>query len=331
MEIIAGDIGGTKSWLARVAESEGLDRPPRFERVYASADFADAASLLRQFLRDAGLAVPPRTMVLGLPGAITGRKARLTNLDWLLDADALEAEFGIAEVRFINDFQAAAEGVATLAAADCVALNARPPEPGGVRAITGAGTGLGLAWMMVDATGQYRAWPTEGGHVDFAPANSAQARLLEFVRAELDGCGRAAHVSWERLISGLGLASLYRFCCREAGVAASATAALDGAAVSALAAAGDAAADAALDLFVDLYGAWAGNVALLYKPSGGLYLAGGVSIHLRQRLQAPRFMAACADKGRMRGVVEATPIYLINNKRLGVQGAIRTALRTATN
>jgi glucokinase len=327
MEIIAGDIGGTKSWLVRVAENEGLNHPPRYEQVYASTDFADMGSLLRRFIQDAQFIAPPARMVLALPGAIRGRQVRLTNLDWMLDADALQAEFGMAEVRFINDFEAAAEGVSTLTASDCVALNAQPVEESGVRAITGAGTGLGLAWMMAGSDGQYRAWPSEGGHVDFAPADARQMRLLEFVRNELDATGAAVHVSWERLVSGLGLGSLYRFCRHEAGVAMPADTAPDGAAVSALAAAGDAAADAALDLFVELYGAWVGNIALLYKPSGGLYIAGGVATHLRQRMQSPSFMAACADKGRMRGVVEATPIFLITNKRLGVQGATRVALQ----
>lgn len=324
MEIIAGDIGGTKSWLAHVAEGKG--GVPRFEKVYASADFDDVGSLLRRFMRDAEMAAPPRRMVLALPGAVHDRRARLTNLDWTLDADALQGEFAISGVDFINDFQAAAEGVQALGAADCVALNDSPAQSGGVRAITGAGTGLGLAWMMVGADGRYRAWPTEGGHVEFAPADARQARLLEFVRSELAALTGAAHVSWERLVSGPGLASLYRFCRHEAGLGASEEAAPDGASVSALAAAGDTAANAALDLFVELYGAWVGNVALLYRPNGGLYVAGGVAIHLRQRLQGPRFMAACSAKGRMRGVVEATPIFLVINKRLGVQGAIRTAL-----
>lgn len=327
MEIIAGDIGGTKSWLARVAENQGENPPPRYERVYASTAFGDMESLLRRFMQDAQFAAPPARMVLALPGAIRGRQVKLTNLDWMLDADALQAEFGIAEVRFINDFEAAAEGVATLGAADCVALNAQPVEDGGVRAITGAGTGLGLAWMMADRNGHYRAWPSEGGHIDFAPADARQARLLEFVRGELDAADAAPHVSWERLVSGLGLGSLYRFCCREAGAALPAEAAPDGAAISALAASGDPAADAALELFAELYGAWVGNVALLYKPSGGLYVAGGVATHLRQRMQSPRFLAACTDKGRMRGVVEATPIFLITNKRLGLQGATRVALQ----
>lgn len=327
MEIIAGDIGGTKSWLVRVAEDEGLNRPPRYEQVYASSDFADMESLLRRFMQDAQFAAPPARMVLALPGAIRGRQVRLTNLDWVLDADALQREFGIAEVRFINDFEAAAEGVATLTKNDCIALNEQAVKDGGVRAITGAGTGLGLAWIMAQPDGQYRAWPSEGGHIDFAPADARQMRLLEFVRDELDATGAAVHVSWERLVSGQGLGSLYRFCRHEAGAAMPTEAAPDGAAVSTLAAAGDAAAEAALELFVELYGAWVGNVALLYKPSGGLYIAGGVATHLRQRMQSPRFMAACTDKGRMRGVVEATPIFLITNKRLGVQGATRVALQ----
>ncbi len=327
MEIIAGDIGGTKSWLARVAENAGANYPPDYERVYASTDFVDIESLLRRFMHDAQFAGPPARMVLALPGAIRGRRVKLTNLDWVLDADALQAEFGIAEVHFINDFEAAAEGVATLTPADCVTLNAQPVEAGGVRAITGAGTGLGLAWMIAERDGQYRAWPSEGGHIDFAPANPRQMRLLEFVRDELDAVDEAVHVSWERLVSGLGFGSLYRFCSQEAGTTISAAAAPDGAAISALAAAGDPAADAALELFVELYGAWVGNVALLYKPSGGLYVAGGVATHLRQRMQSPRFMAACTDKGRMRSVVEATPIFLITNKRLGVQGATRVALQ----
>jgi glucokinase len=181
--------------------------------------------------------------------------------------------------------------------------------------------------MMAERDGQYRAWPSEGGHIDFAPADARQARLLEFVRDELDATGIAVHVSWERLVSGLGLGSLYRFCRHEAVADVAVEDTPDGAEISALAAGGDAAAEAALELFIELYGAWVGNVALLYKPSGGLYIAGGVATHLRQRMQSPRFMAACTDKGRMRGVVEATPIFLITNKRLGVQGATRVALQ----
>ena len=319
MELIAADIGGTKSWLAWLTDTPEASPQLRFEQVYPSAGFATADDLVRQFIIDAQADAEPDSLLLAVPGPVDTQHVRLTNLDWTLDAADMQATLGIARVRFINDFQAAAEGVATLAADDLVALNARTAEAGGVRAITGAGTGLGLAFMLADADGRYRSFSTEGGHADFAPANAVQVRLLERLR------GRYGHVSWERVASGSAMPDLYAFCCAEQGRPLPA-AAVDGAALEALADAGDPAAMAALDLFVELYGAWVGNVALLYQPRGGLYVAGGIATHLRTRLESPRFMAAATDKGRMRGVVERTPIFLITSSRLGVQGAIAHAL-----
>lgn len=329
MDIIAGDIGGTKSWLAWVSGPDHASHEVCFERVYTSADFADATALLQQFMRDAKtqskqVGVAPQCVTLALPGAVYTHQAKLTNLDWTLDAATLQLTLGIKMVQFINDFQAAAAGVATLTESDTLALNAQPVERSGVRAITGAGTGLGLAWMVADAAGRYRTFATEGGHVDFAPANAQQTRLLAFMRDDLTRQQFSGHVSWERLVSGLGLAALYRFCLFDmTGTLSGDT--LDGARLAQLAANGDAVANAALDLFIDLYGAWVGNVALLYRPEGGLYIAGGVAIHLQQRMQSQRFMAACTDKGRMQNVVERTPIFLITNRRLGVQGAIASS------
>lgn len=318
MELIAGDIGGTKSWLAwATGEADGVQHL-RFEQVYASAAFATADDLIRQFIADSKLTIVPDCLLLALPGPLHTQHVTLTNLDWTLEAADMGASLGIARVRFINDFQAAAAGVATLTAADVVALNPQPVEPGGVRAITGAGTGLGLAFMLADARGRYRNYASEGGHIDFAPANALQLRLLERLRAT------HGHVSWERAVSGLAMNDLYRFCCIEQN-AAPPDAPVDGAALVARAGAGDAAVEAALDLFIDLYGAWVGNVALLVQPRGGLYVAGGMAVHLQVRMQSPRFIAAATDKGRMRGVVERTPIFLITNSRLGVQGAMATA------
>lgn len=314
MDWIAGDIGGTKSWLAWLGQASDDRQQLRFEQVYTSADFDSADSLIRQFIADAGASNPPDGLLLALPGALVGQRVKLTNLDWVLDAAAMQLSTGIRVVRFINDFQAAAAGVATLTDADAIALNPQAAVPGGVRAITGAGTGLGLAFMVADAGG-YQSFATEGGHVDFAPANALQARLLEYLRTE------HGHVSWERAVSGSALKDLYRFCCVEQGRTPP-DEAVDGEALAVRAGSGDAAAEAAFDLFVDLYGAWVGNVALMYQPFGGLYIAGGVATHMLTRMQSPRFMAAATDKGRMRGVVARTPIFLVTCTRLGVQGAM---------
>jgi len=317
MDLIAGDIGGTKSWLAWMTGEPDGAQLLRFEQVYSSAAFATADDLIRQFIADSKLTSVPDRLLLALPGPLDAQRATLTNLDWTLEAADMGASLGIGYVRFINDFQAAAAGVATLTGADVVALNPQPVEAGGVRAITGAGTGLGLAFMLADAGGRYGHYASEGGHIDFAPANALQLRLLERLRAAY------GHVSWERAVSGLAMNDLYRFCCAEQN-AEQPDEPVDGAALVARAAAGDAVAEAALDLFVDLYGAWVGNVALLYQPRGGLYVAGGIAGHLQARMQSPRFMAAASDKGRMRGVVERTPVLLVTNSRLGVQGAIAT-------
>lgn len=318
-EWIAGDIGGTKSWLVWMTDSPAAGQRLRYEKVYESAAFLDAAALIRRFMADARMQTAPDSLLLALPGPLQAQRTTLTNLDWTLDAADMQADLGIASVRFINDFQAAATGVATLTESDVIALNPQhPAEPGGVRAITGAGTGLGLAFMLADADGHYRSYPTEGGHIDFAPANPQQANLLTHLRAVY------GHVSWERVASGSAMNDLYRFCCIEL-QRPQPDKPVDGATVAALAASGEAAAGAALDLFIDLYGAWVGNVALLYQPRGGLYIAGGVAGHLQARMQSPRLMAAAANKGRMRSVVERTPIYLVINSRLGVQGAIASA------
>lgn len=316
-EWIAGDIGGTRSRLAWVTDAADASRL-RFEREYASAAFATADELLRRFFADAQLPCRPDGLMLALPGPLNAQRVRLTNLDWTLDAAAMQLALGVPRVHFINDFQAAAAGVATLGAADVVALNPQPVEAGGLRAITGAGTGLGLAFLVTDADGCVRSYPSEGGHLDFAPANAMQDRLLQRLRAV------HGHVSWERVASGSAMNDLYRFCCAELGAAVP-DGAVDGAALVARDAAGEAAAVAALDLFVDLYGAWVGNVAMLAKPVGGLYVAGGVASRLRARMQSPRFMESATDKGRMRSLIERTPIFLVTNDRLGLQGAIAHA------
>lgn len=323
MELIAGDIGGTKSWLAWVTSTPEEKEKVRFEKVYASAGFVSADALLKQYIKDAQVAVEPDAMWLALPGALNEQRTTLTNLAWTLDAAELQQATGISTIHFINDFQAAAAGVATLTAQDMIVLNPHAAESGGVRAITGAGTGLGLAFMVADAAGCYQSHPTEGGHIDFAPRNAQQMRLLEHLSA------RYAHVSLERAVSGSAMNDLYRFCCIEQGQALP-DVAVEGAALVALAEAGNTMAEATLDLFIDLYGAWVGNVALLYQPRGGLYIAGGVAGHLQARMQSPRFLAAATDKGRMRSVVERTPIFLITCNRLGVQGVIACARTSQT-
>ncbi|BBP01275.1 glucokinase [Sulfuriferula nivalis] len=320
INIVAGDIGGTKSWLAWFTHKPNQPSVIQFEQCYVSANFASASDLIRQFIADAGHAVVyPDRLLLALPGPVESGGVRLTNLDWFVDIKSLQQELAIADVRLVNDFQAAAAGVATLKKSDYVELNHGVARVGGVRVITGAGTGLGLAWMQADVGGVYRTFATEGGHIDFASSDELQSKLLSWLQM------RFQHVSWERILSGAGLSLVYEFLITQIH-----TRALDSVPeagqIHDLAVAGDSVSLEAVQLFVDVYAAWVGNMVLLYQPKGGLFIAGGVAIHLQNWVVTTRFMEIAAAKGRMADLVRQTPIYLVTNARLGLQGAMQIAL-----
>ncbi|HET9112492.1 MAG TPA: glucokinase [Burkholderiales bacterium] len=320
LSLIAGDIGGTTSRLIWVARS--YLQPPQilFERNYESAGFADASALLRQFMLDARRESPPDLLCLALPGPLNQRRVELTNLNWTVDADALALELRIAEVRFVNDFQAAAAGVEVLQKNDLIVLNPGLARPGATRVITGAGTGLGLAWMQADERGTYQTFASEGGHIDFAPADPQQSELLRWLRQKHE------HVSWERVLSGAGLEALYAFNYeRSHGHAAGFL--LSASQIHAAAMQQEAVAYDTVRLFGDIYAAWTGNLALLYRPQGGLYIAGGMAIHLRSWLATENFARRAADKGRMADLVRSIPVYLITEPRLGVLGAVQIAMK----
>ena len=230
----------------------------------------------------------------------------------------MRQEFGIAQIHFINDFQASALGTGQLQSQDLVTLNQGTHKDGATRVAVGAGTGLGVSWMRGSGD-DTAAWSTEGGHVDFAPVDEPQIELLKFL------IERHGHVSYERLLSGAGLVALYQFCSGEA------AADIDGAWVHAQAESGNAAAARAMSLFVSIYGAFAGNLALLFKPEGGIYITGGIAAKIIPWMRSDDFISAYLNKGRMRTLAEQTSVYLVTNERVGVIGAVSEAVRQTGN
>jgi glucokinase len=130
-------------------------------------------------------------------------------------------------------------------------------------------------------------------------------------------------VSYERLLSGDGLVSLYQFCSGEV------AAGVDAAWVHGQAESHDQAASTAMSLFVRIYGAFVGNMALLFKPEGGIYITGGVGAKIISWMKSDAFISAYLNKGRMRALAEQTCVYLVTNERVGVIGAMSEAARLA--
>ena len=322
---LAGDLGGTKALLALYVTTEqgyALVREQRF----ASSGYDDFSGIIADFLRES--AEHPQIAAFGVAGPIAGGKGLMTNLGWRIDQEALREQFQFAEVFLLNDLVAVAQAVTALPPEDFLTINPGTVVPQGSMAVLAPGTGLGEAYLCWNGAG-YTAFPSEGGHVDFAPTSELEHGLLSFLRAEYE------HVSYERVCSGKGIPNIYRYLTQGAGMHVS----------SALQAELDAARDITpvlldqalkknsevarltLEIFFSVLAAEAGNMALKFLSTGGVYLSGGILPRLLSVLDSKIFMERFVGKGRMAGILSAIPVKIVTTDRAGLHGAALTAFR----
>ncbi len=320
--ILAGDIGGTNARLAYFQSSNGTLRLV-LEKVFPSREHSELGEIVTEFLKDSG--TRPEVACFGIAGPVRNGRVETSNLPWVVEQSRLAQQIHLPATLLINDLEASAWGVGALEAADLVALNRPAGKAVGNQAIIAPGTGLGEAGLFWDGT-RHNVFACEGGHADFAPQGDLQIELLRSLRA------RFGHVSYERVLSGPGLVNVYEFlrekgCAKEpaefAGdsknrdmAAAISRAALDGS---------NPLAEKALDLWIAVFGAEAGNLALKVMATGGIFLAGGISPKILPKLKGSLFMQSFLDKGRLRPLVEATPVQVITNEKTGLLGAARCA------
>jgi glucokinase len=310
-DLLAGDIGGTKTLLA-LFDASGRDK--RHERRFESRDFAALEDIVATYLRETG--ATPEAACFAVAGPVHGRRARLTNLPWEVDADALGACRDIGHVTLVNDFAAIGHALEVLSPDDLRVLQDGTRDAHAPRLVLGAGTGLGVCVALPG--GQVLA--SEGGHVGFAPADAEQDALLAWLRER-----HAGRVSVERLLSGAGLAALHRFILERAGQDAPDDGDDPAARVTRLALqAGDAFALRTVDLFARIYGQVAGDLALALLARGGVYVAGGIAPRLAERIAMP-FLEGFRDKGRYRDFMTALPVRLILDTQAGLRGAAALA------
>ena len=325
MKILAGDIGGTKT-LLQVAEVRGTEVEVLHRERFPSQDYADFESLLRDYLDriPAAAAKDIASACFGVAGPIHGpeqgpRQAHVTNLPWQLDERRLQSLLGLSRVHLINDFYATASGIAALREKDLAVLHPGNAQSEAPRLVVGAGTGLGVAQLFW-CDGRYRAYASEGGHTHFAPTDALQAELLAYMQ------GQFQRVSYERLVSGPGLAHIYAFLAlRSQQNAAELQAIMEhpdpAAAIAQQAQEGDDLAKQALSLFLAIYGSVVGDLALVSLAYGGIYIAGGIAAKLVERMRESMFMAHYENKGRMSALVKQMPIFIIINQDVGLLGA----------
>ena len=312
--LIAGDIGGTKTDLA-IYSSEFGPHSPLAETELHSADYPSLQAMVAEFLAQVKMSVEAASF--DVAGPVINGRVKVTNLPWVMEESSLAKDLNLRSVHLLNDLEAVARAVPVLRAADVRTLNEGESVPRGPIAIIAPGTGLGESFLTWDGT-QYVAHSSEGGHSDFAPTDTRQIRLLEYLLQRFD------HVSAERVCSGIGVPSIYEYLRDVEGIPETPGVA------QLIASAKDrtkAIVDAALDLnnpselcgttievLVSILASEAGNLALKVLATGGIYLAGGVAVHLLPVLQRPPFMQAFKKKGRFQDLMGRIPIHVITTR-----------------
>jgi glucokinase len=322
--ILAGDVGGTKVHLALYSFTGGrlgLER----EYKFPSSEYATLDDVVKEFLAQSG---ETKEQIIaacfGCPGPVRDGRLKLTNLPWTLDERELERSVGIEHIFLINDLEANGYGIPELAPEKVFTLHKGDPGSVGHRGLVSAGTGLGEALLIWDAkTQRHRPLPSEGGHCDFAPRNDREIALLNYLRRTLQG-----RVSFERVVSGIGIKNVYAFLRDDQKMAEPAWLRERMESEDPNAVIGQCGEDGSseicaetLHMFVSAFGAEAGNVALKVLAMGGMYLGGGIAPKILKTMENGEFARAFLDKGRLSPLLQAVPVRIILDDTCALLGA----------
>jgi glucokinase len=325
--ILAGDVGGTKVHLSLYDFEDGSLKPIRDQKFPAS-EFASLDDVIQRFLGeqdDHGAERVDRIVAacFGCPGPVRDGRIKLTNLPWSLDARQLRTSLGIEHIFLINDLEANGYGIPELSTDAISVLHEADPSAIGHRGLIAAGTGLGEALLIWDGKGRHLPIPSEGGHCDFAARNDREIALLQYLRRTLKG-----RVSFERVVSGLGIKNVYAFLRDDQKMEEPAWLRDRLASEDPNAVIGECAENGSSELcyetmqiFAAAYGAEAGNIALKVLATGGMYLGGGIAPKILKTLQSGAFTQAFLDKGRLSPVLEAIPVRVILDDTCALLGA----------
>lgn len=326
--ILAGDVGGTKVHLALYRFEAGALQVMR-EQKFPAANFAALEEVVTRFLAEGDghehvESGQVDAACFGCPGPVRDGRLKLTNLPWTLDTRDLRAALGLEHIFLINDLEANGYGIPELRPESICTLHHGDPASVGHRGLVSAGTGLGEALLVWDAgRRRHTPLPSEGGHCDFAARNEREVALLRYLLGTLKG-----RVSFERVVSGIGIKNIYAFLRDDQRMDEPAWLRERMQQEDANAVIGQCAEDGSseicyetMQMFASALGAEAGNVALKILAMGGIYIGGGIAPKVLKTLSNGVFTQAFLDKGRMTPILESIPVRVILDDTCALLGA----------
>lgn len=327
--ILAGDIGGTKCNLA-LYELDGKSHRKIVKLRYESREFPTFDEIISKFLLDtrdetkgaAALAI--EAAGFGVAGPVIDRRVKATNLPWTVDAAALAAQLKTKHVVLLNDLEATGYSVAHMPPSELSTLNRGVPSPQSTQALIAAGTGLGEAILFWDGN-RYVVASSEGGHTDFAPRTDQEIELLRYMKK------RNEFVSVELILSGRGFRTIHTFLDASVQHPSFAGSEADAAPeITRLALAGQCPVCVqTLDLWVNIYGAEAGNLALKVLARGGVWVAGGIAVKIRKKMEDGAFFKSFCEKEKFAALMSQIPIQMVLDEEAPLIGAMSQAVLAA--
>lgn len=306
---LIADVGGTN---ARFAVIEGQRGMPQKELTLPTIDFPNLADAAEHYLRKIGA---PKILegAVAIANPITGDWLKMTNHHWAFSIEETRQRLGFQRLLLINDFTALAMALPAIPKTDLRQVGGNVPVAGAALGLIGAGTGLGVSGLLPSADGGWVPIAGEGGHVTLCAATAREAEIIEVCREE------HAHVSAERLISGMGLTNLHLAITK---LAHAAQLPLTPAEVTQRGLSGsDPLCAEALQTFCAFLGSVSGNLALTLGAVGGLYIGGGIVPKLGDYFRQSPFRERFQSKGRFTNYMTAIPAYVIHARNPAFLGA----------
>jgi glucokinase len=316
---LLADIGATHARFA-------LESAPGVLRnvaVLLCDDYPGIVPLLNAYLEQLG-GVRISHAAFALANPISGDFIRMTNRDWQFSTDEVRRALGLATLLIVNDFTALAMALPGFKPDDLLQIGGGTPQEHAVAGVLGPGTGLGVSGVIPTVDG-FVTLGSEGGHVNFAPADEREFAILQYAWREWQ------HVSNERLISGPGMEIIYRALAQRNGVQAPSRNAAD--IVSSALEQNDPLCLEVLECFAGMLGGAAANLAVTLGAFGGIFIGGGIVPRVAQWFATSPFRARFEAKGRFSSYLAQIPTYVImtpNPALYGVASILSEHLRGRT-
>lgn len=317
MRIVA-DIGGTHARFAVL----DAGKPTQIKK-YLADSFHTFDEAFFVYCKELKIEAPTHMAIAtaGYPSTVAGQTIWrfVNNNKWVINPEEF-SKSGVEIDLVLNDFEAALWGLKDIPAEKLQTLHQGhlAPAQNFNRCLMGAGTGLGLGYLINTAPEKWHVQRTHGGHSMAAPLTDEHTVIIKTISRLKQSGGITV---FENLVSGSGLHMLYRAGCLMAGVHETYATPEEICGHQ-----DDPQASAALRLFHEFFGIFAHSAVVNGHAYDGLYLAGGVIDHL---VAADLFDAAHFTKFfHLQGVASVTrdivntPIHYVKNPYLALYGLV---------